>query len=142
MNLPCIGSSKIDHIARVVHSIEQYIAELHPLLGWKCSPSETIVDQGVKVAFLTPPDSTSTKIELLEPIDKDSSVGRFLESRGGAVHHIAFLVQDLQTRLTELEAAGIRLIDRSPRIGAGGKHIAFLHPSVFQGLLVELCEES
>jgi methylmalonyl-CoA epimerase len=141
MNLPSIESNKLDHIARVVPSIEQYLVELHPLLGWKCSEPEIIIDQGVKVVLLTPPQSSSTKIELLEPLTKDSAVGRFLETRGGAVHHIAFAVQDLEGRLTDLEVAGIRLIDRSPRIGAGGKRIAFIHPSVFGGLLVELCEE-
>jgi methylmalonyl-CoA/ethylmalonyl-CoA epimerase len=80
-------------------------------------------------------------VELLEAATPDSPVGRFVERRGPGIHHICFVVDDLDAALDRCRAAGIRLIDDAPRIGAEGKRIAFLHPSSTGGALVELTED-
>ena len=79
-------------------------------------------------------------IEYLEPTSIDSPVSTFLEKRGNGVHHLAFLVEDLEKSLKSLKKKGYRLIDEQPKIGAEGKKIAFLHPASFDGILIELCE--
>ena len=94
---------------------------------------ESIESQGVKVAFVG-------TVELLEPTDPQGAVARFLERRGSGLHHVAFRVPDLESALSELAAAGIRLIDEVPRIGARGHRVAFLHPDSTQGTLIELVQ--
>ena len=79
-------------------------------------------------------------VELLEPLDPESAVGRFLQRRGQALHHVAYRTDDLKRDLARLEADGVRLIDRTPRAGARGHPVAFLHPSGTGGVLVELIE--
>jgi methylmalonyl-CoA/ethylmalonyl-CoA epimerase len=81
-----------------------------------------------------------TLVELLEPESEDSPVGRFLAKRGVGIHHLCFAVTDLDAALQRCRAAGIRLIDETPRIGAEGKRIAFLHPGSTGGILIELSE--
>lgn len=81
-----------------------------------------------------------TKIELLESTDPEGPIGKFLENKGQGVHHVAFAVEGLQDQLLETEANGIRLIDKTPRKGAEGLNIAFLHPKSTFGVLMELCE--
>ena len=82
------------------------------------------------------------KIELLEATHADSPIAKFLEKRGPGIHHLAFAVEDgVQKALTEIEAKGIRLIDKAPRKGAEGLNIAFLHPKSTEGILTELCEK-
>jgi methylmalonyl-CoA/ethylmalonyl-CoA epimerase len=79
-------------------------------------------------------------VELLEPDKPDSPIGKFLEKRGPGIHHICFAVDDLEGTLEKCRAAGLRLIDEAPRLGAEGKRIAFIHPSSTGGILVELSE--
>jgi methylmalonyl-CoA/ethylmalonyl-CoA epimerase len=79
-------------------------------------------------------------VELLEAVDENSPIGRFVARRGPAIHHICFAVDDLDATLSKCRAAGFRLIDETPRLGAEGKRIAFLHPSSTGGVLVELTE--
>ncbi|HOL18264.1 MAG TPA: VOC family protein, partial [Bacillota bacterium] len=81
-----------------------------------------------------------SEIELLQSTDPQGPVARFIESRGEGIQHIAFRVQNLEEKLAELKAKGVRLIDEKPRYGAGGARIAFLHPKSTGGVLVELCE--
>lgn len=101
--------------------------------------SETPLDDadGARIAGLQAGDSL---VELLEAERPDSPIGRFVEKRGPGIHHVCFAVDDIEATLARCAAAGIRLIDETPRIGAEGKRVAFLHPSSTAGVLVELSE--
>lgn len=108
------------------------------LLGQKCYAIEEVADQKVKTAFFK---IGQTKIELLEPTAEDSPIAKFLEKnpRGG-VHHVAYEVENAAEALKDAEAMGIQLIDKTPRKGAEGLNIGFLHPKSTCGVLIELCE--
>ncbi len=129
---------RIDHVAIVVNDIEAALRVYRDALGLRLSQVQTIPDQDVKVAFLPAGDS---EIELLEPINPDSGVARFLARRGEGMHHICLEVDDLDATLAELAAQGVELIDRAPRAGAHGR-IAFIHPKGSHGVLIELLERS
>jgi methylmalonyl-CoA/ethylmalonyl-CoA epimerase len=130
--------SHIEHLGIAVKSIEEALPYYEKVLGLKCYNVETVEDQKVKTAFLKVGD---TKIELLEPTSPESTIAKFLETRGAGVHHVAFAVEDgVANALAEAEAAGIRLIDKAPRQGAEQMNIAFLHPKSTLGVLTELCE--
>jgi methylmalonyl-CoA epimerase len=98
---------------------------------------ETVEDQKVRVAMLPLGES---RIELLEPTSDDSPISKFLEKRGGGIHHIAVEVDDIETALTQLREKGCRLIDEQPRIGAEGCLVAFVHPAATGGVLLELVQ--
>lgn len=123
----------IDHVAVAVHSIEESRGLFEFLSGAECSQPESLEAHGVRVAFVG-------FIELLEPLGPDTAIGRFLERRGPAFHHVAYRTHDIRAELSRLEAEGVPLIDRVPRPGAGGHMVAFLHPSAAGGILVELVE--
>src|SRR5690606_33083087 len=106
-------------------------------LGLENVHTEVVPDQKVKVAMLPLGES---RIELLEPTADDSPISKFLEKRGGGIHHIAVEVEDIEASLAKLRAAGTRLIDESPRIGAEGCLVAFVHPSSANGVLLELVQ--
>ncbi|MDR0893686.1 MAG: methylmalonyl-CoA epimerase [Prevotellaceae bacterium] len=130
--------SHIEHLGIAVKSIEEALPYYENVLGLKCYNIEVVEDQKVKTAFLKVGE---TKIELLEPTSPDSTIAKFIENKGIGVHHVAFAVEDgVAHALAEAEAAGLRLIDKAPRGGAEGLHIAFLHPKSTQGILTELCE--
>jgi methylmalonyl-CoA/ethylmalonyl-CoA epimerase len=130
--------SHIEHIGIAVKSLETAIPLYENLLGIKCYAVEEVVDQKVKTAFFK---IGETKIELLESTDPEGPIGKFLEKRGEGVHHIAFATAEpLQNSLNELAENGVQLIDKSPRKGAEGLNIAFLHPKSTGGILTELCE--
>ncbi|MCY2686430.1 methylmalonyl-CoA epimerase [Salinimicrobium sp. TH3] len=128
----------IEHIGIAVESLEEAIPFYEKTFGLKCYSVEEVKDQKVKTAFFK---VGQTKIELLESTDPEGPIGKFLEKKGQGVHHIAFAVKDLPARLGELEKKDVKLIDRSPRKGAEGLNIAFLHPKSTFGVLTELCEE-
>jgi methylmalonyl-CoA/ethylmalonyl-CoA epimerase len=130
--------SKIEHIGIAVANLETAIQYYETLLGTKCYAIEEVVDQKVKTAFFKVGD---TKIELLESMDPDGPIGKFLEKKGPGVHHIAFAVDDINTALTEAESAGIQLVDKKGRKGAEGLNIGFLHPKSTLGVLTEFCSE-
>ncbi|HJH65553.1 MAG TPA: methylmalonyl-CoA epimerase [Bacteroides mediterraneensis] len=131
--------SHIEHLGIAVKSIEEALPYYENVLGLKCYNIETVEDQKVKTAFLKCGD---TKIELLEPTGPDSTIAKFIENRGMGVHHVAFAIEDgVANALTQAEEAGVRLIDKVPRKGAEGLHIAFLHPKSTMGVLTELCEK-
>ncbi len=128
----------IEHIGIAVNSIADAIPFYEKVLGLKCYNIEEVADQKVKTAFFM---IGQTKIELLESTDPEGPIGKFLEKRGEGIHHIAFAVENIEESLREAEAAGIRLIDTSPRRGAEGMSIAFLHPKSTLGVLTEFCED-
>ncbi|HOO42676.1 MAG TPA: methylmalonyl-CoA epimerase [Bacteroidales bacterium] len=127
----------IEHIGIAVRSLESAIAFYESKLGLKCYAIEEVQDQKVRTAFFK---VGQTKVELLESTDPEGPIGKFLEKKGEGVHHIAFATEGLQENLDELSQNGIRLIDKNPRKGAEGLHIAFLHPKDTLGVLTELCE--
>ena len=127
----------IEHIGIAVRSLEQSIAFYETKLGLPCYAIEEVPEQKVRTAFFK---VGQTKVELLESTDPEGPIGKFIENRGEGGHHIAFATEGLQENLDNLAANGIRLIDKSPRKGAEGLHIAFLHPKDTLGVLTELCE--
>jgi methylmalonyl-CoA/ethylmalonyl-CoA epimerase len=128
---------KIDHIGIATNSIEEGLALWQNGLGLTPDSTEEVTDQGVKVCMLPIGD---THVELLEPLGPDTSVGKFLAKRGSGIHHIAIEVEDILSSLAELKSRGARLIDETPRVGAGGCLVAFIHPSSTNGVLLELVQ--
>ena len=130
--------SHIEHIGIAVKSLEEAIPYYEKVLGLSCYAVEEVKEQKVKTAFFK---IGQTKIELLESTDPEGPVGKFVEKRGEGVHHIAFATNGLESTLKEVEENGVRLIDKTPRKGAEGLNIAFLHPKSTFGVLTELCED-
>lgn len=129
---------KVDHIGVAVHSIEGVLPFYKDILQLTLVGFEEVPSQQVKVAFLS---AGETKIELLEPMSDESAIAKFISKRGEGIHHVAFGVDDLETRLSELKENGVPLIDEIPRKGAANANIAFLHPKAANNVLVELCEK-
>ena len=127
----------VDHIGIAVHSIDEALSFWQNTLGIECTGVEEVAEQRVKTAFLPVGD---TEIELLEATSEDSPVAKFIEKKGEGIHHLALRVDDLEAALAELKGKGIRLIDETPRYGAGGARIAFVHPKATGGILLELSE--
>lgn len=130
--------SHIEHIGIAVKSLEESISFYENILGLKCYGIEEVKDQKVKTAFFR---VGKTKIELLESSDPEGPIGKFIEKKGEGIHHIAFATIDVNESLKEVEAKGIRLIDRESRRGAEGLNIGFLHPASTHGVLMEFCEK-
>lgn len=127
----------IEHIGIAVKSLETAIPFYEEKLGLHCYAIEEVPEQKVRTAFFK---VGQTKIELLESTDPEGPVGKFLENKGEGVHHIAFATEGLQENLNQLAENGVRLIDKTPRQGAEGLNIAFLHPKCTLGVLTEMCE--
>ena len=135
MNFKILG---IEHVAIAVSSLKEPSKVFGDILGIDNTSTEEVVDQKVVTDIF---DTGRGKVELLEATSDDSPISNFLEKRGNGVHHIAFLVDDLEIALKDLAESGIDLIDKSPRIGAEDMLIAFLHPKSTGGVLVELCQK-
>lgn len=130
-------SKKINHIGIAVKNIENAVPFYRDVLGMTFEGTEEVAEQRVRVAFLAVGES---RIELLEPTSPDSPVAKFLEKNGEGTHHVAYEVEDLSGAIAELKAQNVRLIDETPRCGAHGTRIAFLHPKSSGGVLTELCQ--
>ena len=129
---------KVDHIGIAVPDLEAALATYRDVLGLDFKGYETVEEQKVRVAKLKGGDDT---IELLEPTEDDSPIGRFLAKRGPGIHHICLAVDDIEATLARFKEKGLRLIDEEPKIGAGGHRIAFVHPASAGGVLIELSEK-
>jgi methylmalonyl-CoA/ethylmalonyl-CoA epimerase len=129
---------RIDHIGIAVADLDKQIRFYSEVLGLTCSGVEEVEDQNVKVAMFPVGE---IRIELLQPTSANSPIAKFLEKRGEGIHHIAYLVTDLEQELQRLEEQQVQLIDPQSRIGAGGYKIAFLHPKSTFGVLIEMCEQ-
>lgn len=127
----------IEHLGIAVNSLDESIPFFENILGLTCYAVEEVAEQKVKTAFFM---VGQTKIELLESTDPEGPIGKFLENKGQGIHHVAFAVEGLQEKLEMVAGKGIRLIDKTPRKGAEGMNIAFLHPKSTCGVLMELCE--
>ena len=128
---------KIDHVGIAVPDLEAAIRVYSSLWGTSPESIEEVPDQKVRTAFFRAGDS---HVELLCPTAADSPIAGFLAKRGGGIHHICLAVPDLDHALAELAAQGMTLIDTTPRRGAHGKRVAFVHPKALGGVLLELCE--
>jgi methylmalonyl-CoA epimerase len=128
---------KVDHIGIATYQIDEALGFWRDALGLQVDFTEEVTEQGVRVAMLAIGD---THIELLEPLSQDSPVGKFLEKRGPGIHHVAVRVKDIRASLAQLKEKGTRLIDETPRAGAGGCLVAFVHPSSANGVLLELVQ--
>ena len=128
---------KVDHIGIATNKLADGLTFWQDLLGLRVESTEEIVEQGVRLVMLNVGD---THVELLESLKPDSPVGKFLAKRGPGLHHIAITVDDIRKSLAELKTKGVRLIDETPRVGAGGCLVAFVHPSSADGVLVELVQ--
>lgn len=128
---------KIDHLGIATKEIAEALKFWEDSLGLENVHTEIVEEQKVRVAMLP---IGETRIELLEPTSDDSPISKFLEKRGGGIHHIAVEVDDIRASLAELKARGMRLIDEEPRIGAEGCLIAFVHPGSTGGVLLELMQ--
>jgi len=129
---------KINHLGIATNGIDEALKFWENALGLENVHTETVEDQKVRVAMLPIGD---TRIELLEATSADSPIAKFLEKRGGGIHHIAVEVEDIEKALMKLKTEGARLIDEKPRIGAEGCLIAFVHPSSSNGVLLELIQK-
>ncbi|MGE5352724.1 MAG: methylmalonyl-CoA epimerase [Acidobacteriota bacterium] len=132
-----MNPTHIEHIGIAVKDLESAIKYYEGVLGLKCYAIEEVTDQKVKTAFF---QVGQTKLELLEATSPESPIAKFIEKKGEGIHHLAFAVEGLQDVLGEVEQKGVQLIDKSPRKGAEGLDIAFLHPKSTLGVLTELCE--
>jgi methylmalonyl-CoA/ethylmalonyl-CoA epimerase len=129
------SGARIAHIGVAVQALDELIPFYRDVLGMRVVPLDDA--DGARIAGLEAGDAL---VELLEPRVSDSPIGKFVAKRGPGIHHVCFVVDDLVGTLDRCRAAGIRLIDEKPRLGAEGKHIAFLHPSSTGGVLIELTE--
>ncbi len=129
---------KIHHIAVVVKNLDEALELYDNLFGTKPSKIETIQQQGVKVALL--PMAEGGEIELLEPIDPQGGIAKFLESRGEGIHHICFEVENVDQELCVLADKGAQLLDKQGRPGLAGK-VGFIHPKSTKGVLIELAQK-
>jgi len=130
---------KIDHIGIAVKSIEQSLPFYIDTLHLSCERIEYVDSERVNVAFLK---VGSTRFELLEPIDDDSEIAKFITRRGEGIHHIALGTNSIEERIRQIKEKGIRMIHDTPIIGAEGAKIAFLHPKSTGNVLFELCEKN
>ena len=128
---------KINHLGIATKGIDDALKFWSDALGLENVHTEIVEDQKVRVAMLPIGES---RVELLEPTSDDSPISNFLEKRGGGIHHIAIEVDDIEASLAQLKSKGMRLIDESPRIGAEGCLVAFVHPAATNGVLLELVQ--
>jgi len=125
----------IAHVGLAVASIDSALTFYRDVLG--LSPGEPQTVDGARIVSLPFGES---EVELLEPQDADGPIAKFLAKRGPGIHHVAYRVPDLEAALQACRAQGYRLIDEQPRIGQGGKRVAFVHPTATDGILIELTE--
>jgi methylmalonyl-CoA epimerase len=128
---------KINHLGIATKSIDEALKFWVGAMRLENIHTEVVEDQKVRVAMLPLGES---RIELLEPIADDSPISKFIEKRGGGIHHIAVEVDDIKAALEDMRAKGTRLIDEHPRLGAEGCLVAFVHPAAANGVLLELVE--
>ena len=127
--------TRIAHVGIAVHALDEILPFYRDILGMPEVPLDDA--DGARIAGLQAGESL---VELLEANSADTPIGKFVGGRGPGIHHICFAVDDLDSTLARCKTAGVRLIDDTPRLGAEGKRIAFLHPSATAGVLVELSE--
>jgi methylmalonyl-CoA/ethylmalonyl-CoA epimerase len=129
--------TKIDHIGIAVKDLEASLKFYQETLGMDLQGTEIVEEQKVKVAFLPIGD---TEVELLESTDPNGPIARYIDKKGEGIQHIAYRVDDIEAAIKTMQEKGVKMIDETPRYGAGGAKIAFCHPKSTNGVLVELCQ--
>ena len=129
--------TRIDHVGIAVPDIDAALATYRDELGLGPVHRERVEEQGVDAALL---DLGENHVELIAPLGPETTVARFLESRGSGLHHVAYQVADIDAELDRLRGEGMRLIDEQPRIGIRGSRVAFVHPKSTGGVLTEIVE--
>lgn len=132
-----MNCTRVDHVGIAVKDLAASVKWYEETLGLHSKGTEVVQEQQVTVAFLPCGDS---ELKLLESTSPEGPIARFIEKNGEGIQHIAIRVDDIDAALAELKEKGVRLIDQTPRYGAGGARIAFLHPKATHGVLLELCE--
>jgi methylmalonyl-CoA epimerase len=129
--------ARIDHVGVAVEDLDASIALYETTYGMALVHRETVTQQEVEAVLL---DVGENHVELLAPLGPDTPVGKFLAKKGPGIHHVAYQVTDIDATLATLKAAGMRLIDETPRIGIRGSRVAFVHPAASGGVLTEIVE--
>ena len=129
---------KIEHIGIAVKSVAGSVSLFETLLDSRCYKTETVETEQVKTAFFRVGE---TKIELLEGIQKDGIIAKFIEKKGEGIHHIALDVDNIQKEMERLTNEGFKVLNEKPTKGADNKLVCFLHPKTTNGILIELCQE-
>lgn len=129
----------MDHVGVAVKSLDDAIRVYRDALGFELKGIHVLTERKVRVAFISA--GGKTQIELLEPLDRNSAIAKFLETRGEGIHHFAVEVDNIDVALAEMKKEGVSLIDEQPQMGAEGKRIAFVHPKSTKGVLMELVEK-
>jgi methylmalonyl-CoA/ethylmalonyl-CoA epimerase len=129
---------KVEHIGIAVKTLAESVPLFEKLLNNQCYKTEVVESEKVNTAFFKTKD---TKIELLESIDENGVISKFIDKKGEGLHHIAFEVDNIETEMERLKNEGFILLNDKPKKGADNKLICFLHPKNTNGVLIELCEE-
>ena len=127
----------VDHIGVAAKGIDESVKFYTDMLGLELAGTEEVAEQKVRTAFLPVGES---EIEILESTAPDGPIAKYIDKNGEGIQHIALRVDDIEAALEELKSKGVRLIDETPRRGAGGTKIAFIHPKATNGILLELCQ--
>jgi methylmalonyl-CoA/ethylmalonyl-CoA epimerase len=128
---------RIDHIGVAVEDLDAAIELYKQQFQMAEQHREVVEEQGVEAVLL---EIGEGHVELLKPLDPETAVGKFLASRGPGLHHVAYQTSDIDAALEQVRAAGLELIDETPRIGIRGSRVAFLHPKATGGVLTEIVE--
>ena len=129
--------ARIDHTGVAVEDLDAAVALYEQTFGMELVHRETVTEQGVEAVLF---DVGENHVELLRPLGPDTPVGKFLAKKGPGLHHVAYQTTDIEQTLAALKAAGVRLIDETPRIGIRGSSVAFLHPAASGGVLTEIVQ--
>ena len=129
---------KVEHIGIAVKTLADSVPLFEKLLKSQCYKTETVESEKVNTAFFKTGD---TKIELLESIDENGVIAKFIEKKGESLHHIAFEVENIESEMERLKSEGFILLNENPKKGADNRLVCFLHPKSTNGVLIELCEE-
>ena len=132
-----MNTKKIEHIGIAVKDLEETMNFYENMLGLEKMAVETVEDQGVNIAFF---QLGETKIELLEPLNDESPIAKFIDKRSEGIHHMAVLVEDIEAKIEDMKEKGARFIGDKPTKGADNMKIIFVHPKTTNGVLLELCE--
>ncbi len=129
--------NKIEHIGIAVKSLENSIPVYEKLLGVSCYKTESVESEKVNTAFFA---TGPNKIELLESMEADGVISKFIDKKGEGIHHIAFDVEDIKSEMERLKSEGFVLLNETPKKGADNKWVCFVHPKNTNGVLIELCQ--
>ena len=128
---------RIDHVGVAVEDLDGAIALYEGKLGMPLAHRETVTEQGVEAVLL---DVGENHVELLAPLGPDTPVGKYLAKKGPGIHHVAYQTEDIEQTLERLRAAGVRLIDETPRTGIRNSRVAFVHPGAIGSVLTEIVQ--